>query len=213
MKHKQAIHEREDPDFLENMGDVLDVRNWNMTAFDPALDENKDNERIEKEIEKMLKKLKSCEEFYKDLEKEVVESELKKVLRLIYENEKQCEVLTNARKEQHIIYQWQYLGKGIPFLSEHEYTLWYRMVKRGTLAPNAQTGCERANSTYNLFKAKLSVRMQLPIIKARLRIKINGPPTSKFKPAAVREAWLKNGHRKEIGDQSYPETRQREIHQ
>ena len=36
--------------------------------------------------------------------------------------------------------------------------------------------------------------MQLPIIKARLRIKINGPPTSMFKPAAVRDAWLKNGH-------------------
>ena len=52
---------------------------------------------------------------------------------------------------------------------------------------NGQTGCERADSTYNLFKTKLSVRMKLPMIKARLRIKSNGPP-------AIRDMWLKNGH-------------------
>ena len=68
------------------------------------------------------------------------------------------------------------------------------MVKRGSIAPNGQTGCERANSTYNLFKTKLSVRMKLPMIKARLRIKSNGPPTSMFKPRAIRDMWLKNGH-------------------
>ena len=79
-------------------------------------------------------------------------------------------------------------------MSENDFSLWFRIIKRGTLAPNAQTGCERANSTYNLFKTKLSVRMQLPMIKAKLLIKINGPPTSMFKPAAVREAWLKDGH-------------------
>ena len=67
-------------------------------------------------------------------------------------------------------------------------------MKRGAIAPNAQRGCERANSVYNLFKTELSVAMKLPIIKARLRIKTNGPPTSMFKPAAVREAWIKQGH-------------------
>ena len=36
--------------------------------------------------------------------------------------------------------------------------------------------------------------MQLPVIKARIRIKINGLETSVFKPAAVREVWLKHGH-------------------
>ena len=165
-----------------------------MSAFDPALDENQEDEIIEKEIENMIEKLKSSEKFYEDLEKTTLESECNKILRLIYDNERDCELLTNARKENHIIDQWQYLSKRIPFMNEHEYSLWFRIVKRGTIAPNAQTGCERANSTYNLFKTKLSVRMQLPMIKARLRIKINGPPSSMFKPAAVREVWLKNGH-------------------
>ena len=120
LKHQKAIHEKEDLDFLENMSDVLDLRNWNISAFDPALDENEKDESIQKEIEKMVKKLQSSEEFYEDLEKKAVESELQKVLRMIYENERECEVLTNARKEKHIIDQWQYLGKRIPFLSKHE---------------------------------------------------------------------------------------------
>eukprot|EP00493_Phyllostaurus_siculus_P023343 UN23679 len=94
----------------------------------------------------------------------------------------------------HIIDQWKFMSKHIPFLSEHQYILWFRMVKRGSIAPNGQTECERANSTYNLFKTKLSVRMKLPMIKARLRIRSNGPPTSMFKPRAVRDMWLKNRH-------------------
>ena len=32
------------------------------------------------------------------------------------------------------------------------------------------------------------------MIKARLRIKINGPPISMFKPKPVRELWLRRGH-------------------
>ena len=94
----------------------------------------------------------------------------------------------------HIIDQWTHLTKKVPFMNEHEYILFYRLMKRGAIAPNAQTGCERANSVYNLFKTKLSVAMKLPMIKARLRIKTNGPPTSMFKPAGVREAWIKDGH-------------------
>ena len=40
----------------------------------------------------------------------------------------------------------------------------------------------------------LSNRMQLPMIKARLRIKVNGPPTSMFQPQPVRKMWLHKGH-------------------
>ena len=100
------------------------------------------------------------------MEKTAVESELRQILRLNYENEREYEALANAREENHIIDQWVYLSKRIPFMSEHEYSLWFRMVKRGTIAPNAQTGCERANSTYSLFETKLSVRMKLPMIEA-----------------------------------------------
>ena len=50
-----------------------------------------------------------------------------------------------------------------------------KIVKRSALAPNSQAGVERANSTYNIFKNELTASMKLPIIQARLRIKINGP--------------------------------------
>ena len=102
-----------------------------------------------------------------------VQNKTKDILQMIYENEKISEVLADASKEMHIINQWMYLTKKVPFMNEHEYILLYHLVKRGAIAPNAQTGCERANSVYNLFKTKLSVAMKLPMIKARLRIKTN----------------------------------------
>ena len=34
------------------MSDVLDLRNWDISAFDPALGENEKDESIQKEIEK-----------------------------------------------------------------------------------------------------------------------------------------------------------------
>ena len=62
------------------------------------------------------------------------------------------------------------------------------------MAPNAQSGCERANLQYNLAKTNLSSSMGIPIIQARLRIYINGPPLSKFNAQAARIEWIKNGH-------------------
>ena len=36
--------------------------------------------------------------------------------------------------------------------------------------------------------------MDLPMIRARLRIKINGPPLSKFNPVPIRKKWIQKGH-------------------
>ena len=36
--------------------------------------------------------------------------------------------------------------------------------------------------------------MKLPIIKARLRTKLNGPPLSLFNPVPIRKLWLEFGH-------------------
>ena len=41
------------------------------------------------------------------------------------------------------------------------------------LAPVSQSGCERGNIIYNLFKNKLSSTMKLSMVVARLRIHIN----------------------------------------
>ena len=88
-----------------------------------------------------------------------------------------------------------YLRGTVPQFGEHFQPLFFRIVKRAAAAPNAQTSCERANSDYNDFKNELSATMQLPMITARLRIRINGPPLSKFNPTDVRKAWLAGGHK------------------
>ena len=67
-------------------------------------------------------------------------------------------------------------------------------MTRASIAGNGQTGCERTNSDYNLAKNKLSTAMELPMISARLRVKANGPPLSKFKPKEVRDLWISKGH-------------------
>ena len=113
---------------------------------------------------------------------------------MIYENERSTSSLEIARDQIHIIDQWNSLKKSVHLLHEKSQKLFFRIVKRASAAPNAQAGCERANSEYNQFKDALSNRMQLPMIKARLRIKVNGPPTSMFQPQPVRKMWLHNGH-------------------
>ena len=59
---------------------------------------------------------------------------------MIYENDRKYEVLKDARKEYHIIDQWTYSSERILFMSEHEDILWFRMVKQGTITPDAQAG-------------------------------------------------------------------------
>ena len=60
------------------MSDILDLRNWDLSAFDPNLDKNKEDQRAEAEIDAMFEKLKTCIQFYEDLDAKSVESELKK---------------------------------------------------------------------------------------------------------------------------------------
>ena len=90
--------------------------------------------------------------------------------------------------------QWRMFRSTIPNIGEMFQKLWWRVLKRAAGAPNGQTGCERDNSIYNQFKTKTCVRMALPIVCARLRIKQNGPPQSKFKPTPVRKLWIEKGH-------------------
>ena len=82
----------------------------------------------------------------------------------------------------------------VPEIEEEETPKVLRLIKRRTTVPNALTGCERANLQHNLAKTNLSSAMGIPIIQARLSIKINGPPLSMFNPQNVRMKWIKNGH-------------------
>ena len=154
LKHKYAIHEEEDPEFLDEMSEVFDLRHWNVITFDPKSEANRKDKAAEDEIDSILKELNIGKVFYKDLLEDEVKGEMRKVLRMIYENEKSNQVLKEAIKKDHIIDQWIYLRNKIAFLDETQKTLWFRLDKRSSVALNAQTGCERAKSVCNQTQDK-----------------------------------------------------------
>ena len=92
LKFKLEIHAAEDSPFLNDLSDVLDIRNWNPSAFDPKGEDNEKDELMTKGLNTMIEKLKNSLKFYEDLNSEKVQSETKKILRLIYENERKHEI-------------------------------------------------------------------------------------------------------------------------
>ena len=68
------------------------------------------------------------------------------------------------------------------------------MIEMLTVIENAEAGCEQSNRKYNLTKNDLSHRMQIPMIKARMRVGSNGPPLHLFDASLVLEHWKRNGH-------------------
>ena len=118
------------------MSEVFDLRNWNVIAFDPKSEANRKDKAAEDEIDTMLKELNIGKVFYEDLLEDEVKGEMRKVLRMIYENEKSNQVLKEAIKKDHIIDQWIYLRNKIAFLAEKQQTLWFRLVKRSSVAPS-----------------------------------------------------------------------------
>ena len=100
-------------------------------------------------------------EFYNDLDADAVQEEFIKAVRMIYAYRiEEKEILSEARNEDHIMDQWTFLRNNIPFLHEKSQPLVFRLVMRAVAAPNARTGCERANSDYNITKTKLSSSMK-----------------------------------------------------
>ena len=133
-------------------------------------------------------------EFFCDLDEDV-EEELIESMKMVYEYRKEeSNILSLGKEEDHIIDQWTFLRNNVPYFDEKSKPTAFRVIMRAAAAPNAQSGCERANSDYNITKTKLSSSMKLPIIKARLRTKLNGPPLSIFNPVPIRKFWLEFGH-------------------
>ena len=200
LKAKREIHSAEDPDILEPLSDFFVMRNWNAASFDPEFHEEVDGQEkgieFKQEVEKMLQKLEEGKDFYADLEATKVKLQAQQFLHEVMNSEqKSRKLLLKARNEKHIIDQWKVFLDRIPETKQQTcFDLLIKLVKRSALAPNSQAGVERANSTYNLFKNSLTASMQLPIIQARLRIKINGPPLSLFERSSVRKYWLAEGH-------------------
>ena len=59
LKHKDLIHEAEDPECLIPMSDILDIRNWNLESFDPKDKENQhEDDFFTEEVKECGKSLK-----------------------------------------------------------------------------------------------------------------------------------------------------------
>ena len=69
------------------------------------------------------------------------------------------------------------------------------VIEKVTVIANAEAGCEQSNRKYNLMNNDLSHRMQIPMIKARMRVGSNGPPLHLFDASKVLEHWKQNDHR------------------
>jgi len=112
LKHKDQIHRDEDPEFLDELSDILDIRNWDLVSFDPEDIENVDDKTdklFNENVEKMLKKFDACSKFYEDMDSDPLKEELIRTLHILYESEKDRKKLSRAAMKYHIIDQWMYL--------------------------------------------------------------------------------------------------------
>ena len=100
--------------------------------------------------------------------------------------------LLELQKFDSIATQWKNLLNH-PQLAEMEMVK--EAIEKLTVIANAEAGCEQSNRKYNLMKNDLSHRMQIPMIKARMRVGSNGPPLHLFDASKVLEHWKRNGHR------------------
>ena len=118
LKNKDAIHDAEDPKFLDAGSDVLDLRDWNLETFNPKSTKNTKNEAFEAEMHDMMKKLEKCKKFYEDVNEQNLLIEFRQVLKMIYENERSTSSLEIARDQIHIIDQWNSLKKSVHLLHD-----------------------------------------------------------------------------------------------
>ena len=81
------------------------------------------------------------------------------------------------------------------------------VVDRINTVANSEAGCERANSKYNRSKNKLSSKMKLPMILARIRLGGNGPPLHLFEPDPVFHYWKKHHKRLALKSQETDKSR------
>ena len=98
------------------MSEVFDLRHWNVITFDPKSEANRKDKASEDEVDTMLKELNIGKVFYEDLLEDEVKGEMRKVLRMIYENKKSNQVLKDTIQKNHIIDKCIYLRNKISFL-------------------------------------------------------------------------------------------------
>ena len=109
---------------------------------------------LEKELALMKGKLlaETSKKFYEDLQEKKVIEEFEECIRIVYDEGKNSQLLAITKKKNHIREQWTFLRDHVPEVDEKIHTVMFRLVGRAAIAGNGQTGCERTNLKYNLFK-------------------------------------------------------------
>ena len=187
LEEKDQRHLNEDHEVLDPLSVVFDMRNLSMREFDINSKENEENKAFDECLLRVREKIKAGKAFYADLNEDV-EGELIDVMRMIYDHQKEdATILSSARDKQHIIDQWTFVSGSIPHLDEKSKKAAFRVIKRAA-TPNAQTGCERANSDYNIKKTKLSSSMKLPNYQSSLENKDQWASTEYVQSCASAQA-------------------------
>ena len=80
-------------------------------AYPTDKDNTHEDELFQRELTKMREKLENCVAFFDDIDTDAVKAEMLEVLRMIYDYEKETNLLSRAMNKSHIIDQSRYYNK------------------------------------------------------------------------------------------------------
>ena len=114
--------------------DVFDTRNWSLIVFAPCYEKNKKDKAFNEYMLEMRKKIETGKEFFCDLDEDV-EEELIESMKVIYEYRKEeLNILSLAKKEDHIIDQWTFPWNNVPHFDERSKPIAFRVIMRAAAA-------------------------------------------------------------------------------
>ena len=187
MKHKTDIHTAVDPEGLEDISRVFDLRWWNLFRLEK---EGCDLNEITSHVFENLKSyLQNGAPFIPGENIQILQNDMKIVITELIKSEALFE---QTIKKDTVKSQWDLVLQH-PHLDELRRLP--SVILRVSLSANSEAGCEQSNSKYNRAKNKYSTTMKLPMIRARMRVGSNGPPIHLFNPTPVLEYWIDNRHR------------------
>ena len=193
LKHKDIIHDEHDPEEIEYLGEVFDIRLWDLAELRQKHDSE---EEVVDDLHSTLSALiDKSEDFLIGEDLHSLKSELKTCITILVP----CSNLTSEACDKNTVSEvWKTIFQHPQI--KHLQTL-VDVVDRLTTIANTEASCERANSKYNLSKNNLSSRMKLPMILARNRAGSNGPPLHEFDPHPILAYWKQHHTRLAIKTQ------------
>ena len=186
-KHKDELHDETDPDGLDDISYVFDIRNW---EIDPDMMDRDDVTALKEDLCRCLQNTFDESDLLIGVDIGTLKTEISLAVDALSRNDGMLFKLAVAK--DHIKDQWCGITN-IPSITNCK--VLKKTAQRVALMPNSEAGCEQSNSKYNRTKNKLGSRMELDMIKARMRAGSNGPPLHLFNPKPIREYWIQNRHK------------------